>query len=258
MQSVESTVAAGICSRLVAKADLIELASARVAHDLGAGPSREVAEWSSARERRYAEAANRDRHQDRLCWRAFSEFEQAARALVSSAPWGGDDLAPELLDETERLKLLMERDTSLRDPEWRIREALDQIDEILRTMVRRIERKTLDDPKIASQWVISQLFPYTGEGLTELVGVDEQALMRFSESGSQPPELDHRRVVLVAQLIYDLRDSRDKEGILLWFRAPRHQLGGRSPVQLLHADSLTEVGKSLRSLARGNRGQLST
>jgi hypothetical protein len=258
MQRFDSTVAAGICSRLVEKADLIELASARVAHDLVTGTSKEVAEWSASRERRHSEAASGDRRQDGLCWAAFSEFERAARALVASAPWDGDDLAPELLDETERLKLLMEHDVSLRDPGWTIRETLDQIDEILRTMVRRIEHKALDDPKIASQWIVGQLFPYTGEGLTQLVGVDEQTLMQFAESGTRPAGLDQRRLVLVAQLIYDLLDSRDRQGILQWFQAPRHQLGDRSPIQLLAAGKIDEYGESLRSLARGNRGQLST
>jgi hypothetical protein len=252
-----SATASAIYDRLVAKADFIESTTDRMAEELKAEPSKEVLEWSTIRRRKFVDAASRDPHPDKRCWTAFGEFERVVLALVKSSPWDRDGLAPELVDETEHLKRLMEQDTGLRDPRWEIRETIDQIDDLFRTMVRRIERQNIDDPRIASRWIVTQLYPHTGEGLTQLIGVDERGLMRFAESGERPAGLNPKRLVLVAQLIYDLRDSRDEEGILLWFSTPRYQLADRTALQLL-AEDVDSASMPLRSLARGARGQLAT
>jgi hypothetical protein len=257
MQTTETSTATAICHRLVAKVDFIELTTDRVAQELEAGLSREVSDWSTIRARRFADAAERDSHPDNQCWAAFQEFELVVLELVASSPWDRDELAPELVDATEHLKVLMEADSMLNDPRWEIRETLDQIDELFQTMVRRVERKAIDDPQIASRWIVAQLYPHTGEGLTEVVGVDERALVQFAETGERPEHLDIKRLVLVGQLIYDLRDSRDKSGILLWFSAPRYQLANRSALQLL-TEGIDAARDPLRSLARGSRGQLAS
>ena len=63
------------------------------------------------------------------------------------------------------------------------------------------------------------------------------------------------RVVLVAHVITYLRASLTPAGLVQWFSAPRHQLDGRTPLELLDGD-LAPAREALISLARGARGQL--
>jgi uncharacterized protein (DUF2384 family) len=124
-------------------------------------------------------------------------------------------------------------------------------------MLKRVQRHMIDNPRVAAQWLLKELYPLTGEKLTAIVGTDEAALSAFTESGEESKGLDQARLVLVAQLVFDLRDSRDTDGVIHWFERPRHQLGERAPVELL-ADDAESASNPLRSLARGSRGQLAT
>ncbi|MGI8845558.1 MAG: hypothetical protein ACR2HC_05195 [Thermoleophilaceae bacterium] len=64
-------------------------------------------------------------------------------------------------------------------------------------------------------------------------------------------------MVVLAQLLTHLRASMTPVGLVMWFDAPRHQLGGRTPLQLLNEHEAT-AREALMSLARGARGQLAS
>jgi hypothetical protein len=190
-------------------------------------------------------------------WAAYEEFSAQIKGLASDDRWREKPIAAELLEETARLGDLMRADSELRDDKWMIRDALDQIEDLQEIMARKIERETLDHPAVATRFVIRQLRRIEPEGLARILDISEAAAAA-GQSGESPTEpVAPERAVLVAQLVYDLRNSMTTGGVVVWFETPRFQLDGRTPLELLN-DDVKAAEKPLRSLARAGRGQLAT
>ena len=64
-------------------------------------------------------------------------------------------------------------------------------------------------------------------------------------------------MVVLAQVLTYLRASITPAGLVMWFDAPRHQLDGATPLELLDEDE-ANARERLLSLARGARGQLAS
>jgi hypothetical protein len=91
--------------------------------------------------------------------------------------------------------------------------------------------------------------------LSRLLGVSTKTVNAWRAGG--PVSRNAERVVLLAQLLTYLRASMSPAGLVMWFDAPREQLGGGTPLELLdkHAGVARE---QLVPLARGTRGQLAS
>ncbi len=187
----------------------------------------------------------------------YDKYAEGLRALAEHPQWTDDPLAGELLDQVEELGSLMDVDEDLRDEEWEIRGSLDQIKDLVALMSRKIERLALDDPETATSFVVQQLSRLERSNVGRLLGVDKRVVKRANAGEAVSKEIHSERAVLVAQLVYDLRNHMTVGGIVMWFEDGRHQLGGASPLELLDEDP-SKAARPLRSLARTERGQLAT
>jgi hypothetical protein len=125
---------------------------------------------------------------------------------------------------------------------------------VVRRVGRRLEHDALDVPRTAADYVLAAL-PGAGAGeLGRLLGVSTKTVGAWR--AGRPVTRNADRVVLAAQVLTHLRGSMTPRGVLLWFDAPRAQLDGRTPLQLLDEDGPAAAREPLTALARGLRGQL--
>ena len=76
-----------------------------------------------------------------------------------------------------------------------------------------------------------------GAGVTDLgrlFGVSTKTVNAWKAGG--PVTRNARRVVVLAQVLTYLRASMTPAGLVMWFDAPRHQLDGGTPLELLDDD----------------------
>jgi hypothetical protein len=127
--------------------------------------------------------------------------------------------------------------------------------DVARRIARRLEHDQLDDPRLAAEAVFEVLRGVAVGDLGRLLGVSTKTVNTWRAGG--PVSRNAERVVLLAQLLTYLRASMSPAGLVMWFDAPREQLGGRAPLELLenHAGIARE---QLVPLARGTRGQLAS
>lgn len=68
--------------------------------------------------------------------------------------------------------------------------------------------------------------------LSQLLGTSESSLRRYGAGRPAPAQLD-RRIHFLAELVYILNGSYNKEGIERWLNRPRSALRDRSPAEVL-------------------------
>lgn len=118
-----------------------------------------------------------------------------------------------------------------------------------------MEQEELDDPRAAADSVFATLRNVGVGDLSRLLGVSTKTVNAWR--AGRPVTRNADRVVVLAQLLTYLRASMTPGGLVMWFDAPRHQLGGRTPLELLSENEAT-AREVLVSLARGARGQLAS
>lgn len=87
--------------------------------------------------------------------------------------------------------------------------------------------------------------------LAELLAVDPRTVRRWRSSDGEPAH----RLRLVARLVAILRHAWTPKGVLAWFRRPRRDLGGKTPMELLGEPGAERV---LLAAARASRNQYAT
>jgi hypothetical protein len=147
-----------------------------------------------------------------------------------------------LLDEGEGAKSHLDLETF---------RTLSHIVDLVELARRDVQRRVLDDPLIATRFVVGHLPAGNPDEIAEILGVE---VSNLGEERDLPSSVI-RRVRLVAQLIYDLRSSHTPEGLLDWFHQPFPELGDRSALDVLDEPSLES---QLRSYARSLRSQIAT
>lgn len=187
--------------------------------------------------------------------RWFTELEDAILALVRALPEGGEDYdAGRMFEFCVGLRRAIEAAPDGADPGGAIELAALMVGDVVRRVGRRLEHDTLDDPRAAADFVFATL-PAAGAGdLGHLLGVSTKTVGAWR--AGRPVTRNADRVVLVAQVLTHLRASMTPRGVVQWFAAPRAQLDGRTPLELLDAAGAAAAREPLTALARGLRGQL--
>lgn len=119
------------------------------------------------------------------------------------------------------------------------RQPLDVLDDFLvrAESIRHILRDSLDDELPVDEndanAVLTQIVTWLPgvrkKEIPELIGVDPRTMQRWAKEGVRTP----RRLFLVAKLANLLKDAWTPEGVVAWFRRPRHDLDGKTPLEVL-------------------------
>ncbi|MBV9311739.1 MAG: hypothetical protein JOZ73_12975 [Solirubrobacterales bacterium] len=184
----------------------------------------------------------------------FEEVRRAAISLSRSPAWRSHDLTTELLLLVEQLRDTVEADQSGNDPEWRIREVLQRIIVVLRSMVRRLEHDEIDRPEQAAHFVAQKLADVQASEVAELLDTSVRMVNNYRQGVGQIRK-NPNRVTLIGQLVYELVNSMTHRGVVLWFDARTPALRDRSPRELIDEDPVAHRAV-LINFARGGRAQL--
>lgn len=181
-------------------------------------------------------------------------LEDRVYALSSALPEGTEDYdARRLWELLHALRRVADAAPDGADPGDRLELAALMLGDVARRLGRRLLHDELDDPQAAAAYLLRTLPAVPAADLGRLLGVSAKTIGAW-RAGSRVTR-NAERVVLVAHVVTYLRASLTPAGLVQWFSAPRHQLDGRTPLDLLGGD-LAPAREALVSLARGARGQL--
>jgi hypothetical protein len=183
----------------------------------------------------------------------FAAVREEITTLAGNDDWGDDAVARKLLLRLFLLEQAVSADDG-HDGEWRVREHATVMVDLLKLMQRRIEHADLDKPTEAAKFVAETLSDLDDREIAPLLGVDPKTVSNWRQGKVAAVRKNPDRVVLVAQLLYELRSSWTSRGLLMWFSS-EHPALGRPPIELMGED-LGRHAETLRSLARAERGQL--
>jgi hypothetical protein len=188
---------------------------------------------------------------EQLAW--FASVREEITSLAGNEDWNDDAVARRLLLRLFLLEQAVSADDG-HDGDWHVREHVTVMVDLLKLMQRRIEHADLDQPTEAAKFVASTLSDLDDREIAPLLGVDPKTVANWRGGKVAAVRKHPDRVVLVAQLLYELRSSWTSRGLLMWFSSEHPQLG-RPPIELMDED-LGRHAETLRSLARAERGQL--
>jgi transcriptional regulator with XRE-family HTH domain len=186
-----------------------------------------------------------------------SSLEQRWNTITARLRALRTDLQPEDYDK-EQVAKLFNTLFDIRDLLEQPRD-LDTIDQLLLSIerVRHVIRDALDEhvSGVANDVglvvdELGRLLPnVTQDALAELAGVDRRTLARWAKRSDAP----RPRLRTVARLVAILRHNWTEDGIVAWFRRPRRDLGGRTPLSVLNSKNYDE--EALIMAARAGRSQ---
>lgn len=184
----------------------------------------------------------------------YGVLEDAIVSLSEALPEGTEDFdARKLFEQLVILRRAISADADRFDADAEVELATMMVGDVIGRIARRLEHDELDDPRTAAHALFSTLRGVGVTDLSRLLGVSTKTIGTWKAGG--PVTRKANRVVLLAQLVTYLRRSMTPAGLLMWFDAPRPQLDGRTPLELLDV-SEAAAREPLVSLARGARGQL--
>lgn len=189
-------------------------------------------------------------------WDWYQVLEDAVLDLSNSLPEGTEDYdARKLFEFLVGLRRAIDADPDALDADGEVDLATMMMHDVVHRIGRRLEHDELDDPRVAADSVFATLRGVGVGDLSRLLGVSTKTVNIWKAGGAVTRKAT--RVVVLAQLLTHLRASMTPVGLVMWFDAPRHQLGGHTPLQLLDEHEAT-AREALMSLARGARGQLAS
>jgi hypothetical protein len=187
----------------------------------------------------------------RTAW--YQQLEDAVLDLSLALPQGTEDYdARKMFEFLVGVRRALTADPT--DEGGEVELQTIKLRDVVRRIGRRLEHDELDDPTVAARGVFATLKDVPVGDLSRLLGVSTKTVNTWKAGG--PVTRNATRVVVLAHLLTYLRASLSPAGLVLWFDAPRHQLGGRTPLQLLDEDGPAAAREQLVPLARGARGQL--
>lgn len=185
----------------------------------------------------------------------FRELGDAILDLSTSLPQGTQDYdARKLFEFHYELGLAIENDPEALDAKGHVALAAARIRDVTTRISRRLTHNEFDEnPETAFLFISERLKPLPATELARILGVSTKTVGTWAAGG--PVARKQRRVTIVARLVSDLIAGLTASGVAMWFDAPRGQLSGRTPLELLNENEAA-AHEALVTLARGSRGQL--
>lgn len=199
------------------------------------------------------ELSRKRRVTERARW--FEHLRSEIVEVARSPAWRDHDLTVELLLTLEDLRRAIEADPDALDEQWHARAAMQIMRVVVMAMLRQIDHHAIDDPVFAARLVIKEFERIETREVARLLGVTPKSVDNWRRGRVEQIKRNPARISLIGQLVYELRRGTTPRGVLLWFDAPREQLRGRTPRELLDAD-VADAARRLIPLARGGRAQL--
>jgi hypothetical protein len=126
-------------------------------------------------------------------------------------------------------------------------------------ILRRINEALEGSPNPDSEW--ERMVQVLGaELLSRLIGVSTITVARYKSKSRKTPPGVAARLHFLAMIVADLAGSYNSFGIVRWFERPRHQLGGKSPMQCLSPGWSPDSGHAIKikDLAEAISGAVAT
>ena len=161
--------------------------------------------------------------------RWFERVRSEILGLARDPAWRDHALMIELLLTHEDLRAEIALDPDALDPEWKVRYVMKIMRVVVAAMLRQLDHEAIDDPVVAAKLVADELRNVEVGEVARLLGTTRKSIRNWRGGRIDQIKRNPDRIVLVGQLVYELRNSTTGHGILLWFDAPREQFGGRTP-----------------------------
>jgi len=187
--------------------------------------------------------------------RFFERVRDESLALMRNPAWRDHALGVELLLTLEDLRAEIALDPDALDPEWKVRYVMKIMRVVVAAMLRQLDHEAIDEPVTAAKLVVDELRNVAVGEVARLLGATTKSVRNWREGRVEQIKRNPDRIVLIGQLVYELRRSMSGHGILLWFDRSREQFGDRTPREMIDED-VAEAEPLLLSLARGGRAQL--
>jgi hypothetical protein len=207
----------------------------------------------STRDLRNDPVSRKRRVTERDRW--FERVRGEILGLARDPSWRDHELARELLLTLEDLRAEIALDRDALDEGWKVRYAMKIMEDVVRAMLRQLDHAAIDDPAFAARFVAEELRTVEVREVARLLGATTKSVQNWRSGRVEQIKRNPKRISLIGQLVYELRNSWTGHGILMWFDAPREQFGERTPRELIDAD-VADAGRKLIPLARGGRAQL--
>jgi hypothetical protein len=207
----------------------------------------------STRDLRNDPVSRKRRVTERERW--FERVREQILRLARDPDWRDHALMIELLLTLEDVRAEIALDRDALDEGWKVRYAMKLMHVVVQAMLREHDHAAIDDPAFAARLVAEELRNVEVGEVARLLGATTKSVRNWREGRVEQIKRNPDRVVLIGQLVYELRNSMTGHGIVLWFDRSREQFGGRTPRELIDAD-VTDAAAKLRPLARGGRAQL--
>jgi len=188
--------------------------------------------------------------------RLIEEIMDCILDIANGMPEGVEDPGVvRMLSRAVELQRAAGNDPDGADRDWAVRRAARDLRDTVDLMERRLARLELDEPSAAASFVIRTLRSVETQEVAKLLGVSAKTVSQWRGGKVAVIKKSPERVVLVAQLVRYLQSTWTPYGVLAWFRAPREQLSGEAPLDLIDSED-PDAWLRLRELARGSRSQL--
>jgi hypothetical protein len=220
-------------------------------HDLDA--ALEPYDVPSTRDLRNDPVSRKRRVGERDRW--FQRVRGEILTLARDEAWRDHALKVELLLTLEDLRAEIALDPHALDEEWKVRYVMKIMQDVVRAMLRQLDHAAIDDPVVAARFVAEELRHVEAGEVARLLGATTKSVRNWRRGSVEQIKRNPRRITLIGQLVYEVRNSTTPHGILLWFDAPRDFFGERTPRELIDAD-VDDAARKLLPFARGGRAQL--
>lgn len=189
---------------------------------------------------------------------AMAELRKNITALADNSEWSDDSAARRMLVQMLRVEHAVSRALSRgEDPDLEAHRQLTLLGDLIGTAQRRAKREQLDDPVEAAVFCVQALQGVDDAEIASLLDVDPKTIANWRSQRTRSVRKNRDRVVLCAQLLFDLRNSWTARGAVMWFYSEHPGLDGQTPIELIQEDPLRHADR-LRELTRAERGQLDT
>lgn len=207
----------------------------------------------STRDLRNDAVSRKRRVSERDAW--FERVRGESLALMRNPAWRDHALGVELLLMLEDLRAEIALDPDALDPEWKVRYVMKIMRVVVAAMLRQLDHEAIDDPVVAAKLVVDELRNVAVGEVARLLGATTKSVRNWRDGRVEQIKRNPDRIVLIGQLVYELRSSWTGHGILMWFDVSREQFGERTARELIDAD-IADATRKLVPLARGGRAQL--